>query len=177
MDTAQDDYVNCFACGAKSLNIGGECHPYMLAVPGCWEMFNEIMAKEYSDFRYGMGHQFTVDAYACQHIGDGKDARAMRSVHIHLASLYGIFEKKIDVHQAPLLRKEFSQYYKNKNVLQWLDPPASFGELTILELWENEIPELHKSLAEKWARSVWASWSHQHQRIADLVNAVKTWAF
>lgn len=163
------EYIKCFACGAESLAIEGECHPYMLASPGCWEMFTEIMAREFSDIRYWEGHQYTVDAYACQHIGIQEDKRAVNSVHIHLAALYGIFEEGISLHEAPVLRAQFSQYYKGKDLLQWLDPPQSFGEYTVFELWDNDDPELHFSIAENWARSVWLSWSHQHERIADLV--------
>ncbi|MEM8970201.1 MAG: DUF5946 family protein, partial [Bacteroidota bacterium] len=98
------DYINCFGCGAESLNIEGECHKYMLASPGCWMMFTEIMEREYSDLRYWKGHQFTVDAYACQHVGKKEDKRAVNSVNIHLASLYGVFEQGLSISETPTLR-------------------------------------------------------------------------
>lgn len=66
-------------------------------------MFCEIMEREYSDLRYWKGHRFSVDAYACQHIGKNEDKRAMRSVNIHLASLYGIFEEGISLSDASKL--------------------------------------------------------------------------
>ncbi len=163
------DYINCFGCGAQSLNMEGECHSYMLASPGCWEMFTEIMGREFSDMRYAKGHQFTVDAYACQHIGKQEDKRALNSVNIHLAALYDIFEGGVELSEATKLRSQFSQFYKGKNLLKWLDPPESFGHLTVFELWNNEDPDLHFELAKNWARSVWQSWSHQHQHIAALV--------
>ena len=141
----------------------------MLASPGCWEMFNEIMEKEFSDRRYWKGHQFTVDAYACQHVGNKDDKRAVNSVNIHLAALYGIFEEGLILSEATKLRSQFSQYYKGKELLTWLQPPENFGPLTIFEVWNNEDPDLHFEISKNWARSVWQTWSHQHQQIASLV--------
>lgn len=166
------DYIHCFACGAKSLDLDGECHPYMLSSPGCWAMYCEVLEKEYSDLKYWSGHQFTVDAYACQHVGKKEDQRAVNSVNIHLAALYAIFKEGMSLSEAPNLRSRFSQYYKGKNLLVWLEPPESFGDLTIFELWNNEDPGFHYSLGEKWAKSVWESWSHQHQRISFLVHNI-----
>lgn len=163
------EYIPCFACGAKTLNIEGESHPYMLSSPGCWAMFCEIMAKEFSDKEYWRAHQFTVDAYALQHIGKKEDKRAVNSVNIHLASLYAIFGEGRSFEEAPQYRKQFSQYYKGKALLEWLDPPESFGDLTIFEPWNNENRDLHFEITERWAKSVWDTWSHQHDKIAQLV--------
>lgn len=167
------EYTPCFGCGAPSLNLEGESHAYMLSSPGCWAMFCEIMNREFSDLRYWKGHQFTVDAYAVQHVGLKKDKRAVSSVHIHLAALYGIFEEGLTLNETPNLRAQFSQYYKGKNLLQWLAPPASFGQLTVYELWDNEDPDAHYEIAEKWARSTWEAWAHQHHRIAELIHRAR----
>jgi hypothetical protein len=164
------DFIDCFGCGAKSLDIEGECHKYMLSSPGCWEMYTEAMEREYSDLRYWKAHQFTVDSYACQHVGKKEDKRAVNSVNIHLAALYGIFEKGLSLDQAPKLRSQFSQFYKGTDLLEWLEPPQSFGELTIYEIWNNEDVNLHFDLAKQWAKSVWEAWAHQHGQIIWLVN-------
>jgi hypothetical protein len=166
------DYINCFGCGAKSLNFEGEVHNYMLSSPGCWAMFCEIMDREFSDIRYWRAHQFTVDAYAASHVGKKEDIRAVNSVNIHLAALYFIFEKGMSLEETPKLRSRFSQYYKGKDQLEWLVPPSSFGDLSIYELWENEVPEMHYPIAENWARSIWEAWSHQHDRVKELVSVI-----
>lgn len=165
------EYIPCFACGAKSLNIEGEVHEYMLASPGCWEMFNEVLAREYSDLRYWRAHHFTVDAYACQHVGKKEDRRALNSVNIHLVSLHGIFKKGLSQSEAPKLKEKFSQFHKGKNTLEWLEPP-SFGPLTIFELWDNDDVNLHYELAENWARSVWEAWRPQHEKIDELIRQI-----
>lgn len=168
-----NEYISCSWCGAQCLNIEGECHKYMLSSPGCWEMFNEVLEREYSDLRYWKAHQFTVDAYACQHVGKKEDKRAVNSVNIHLASLYMMFEMNVNIHDAPTIRTKFSQFYKGKNLLEWLEPPASMGELTIFEIWDNNDVNKHYKIAERWAKSVWQAWVHQHKTIANLVNAIK----
>lgn len=167
------EYIPCFACGASALNIEGECHKYMLSSPGCWAMFCEIMAKEFSDEKYWKAHQFTVDAYALQHVGKKEDKRALNSVNIHLASLYAIFEEHMSLDEAPKVRQQFSQHYKGKDLLEWLEPPDSFGELTVFEPWNNENADLHFEITERWAKSVWEAWSHQHENIAHLVDQTR----
>ena len=162
----------CFACGAKVQNVKGECHEYMLSSPGCWSMYCEELNREYSDLKYWNGHQFSVDAYACQHVGVKEDKRAIRSVNIHLASLYMIFERGISLSEAPKVRSTFSQNYKNKDLLMWLDPPESFGSLTIADVWSNQDPDNHFELAQNWAESVWRAWSHQHRAVRDLVDNI-----
>lgn len=169
-----DECIPCFACGARSPKIEGECHKYMLSSPGCWAMFVEVMAKEHSHPLYWKGHQFTVDAYAVQHVGKKIDKRALNSVHIHLAALYAIFVEDLSLEAVPQFREQFSHFYKGKNLLTWLDPPKSFGPLTISEPWKNDHPELHFDITRRWARSAWESWSHQHRIIADLVQRIRS---
>lgn len=167
-----EEYVKCFGCGSNSLNIEGETHAYMLSAPGCWVMFCEVMEREYSNLMYAKAHHYTVDAFAAQHVGDKKDSRAINSVIIHLASLCMLFEHNLNISEVVDFKIKFSQHYKGSGILQWLEPPVSFGDLTIHELWENDKPELHFSLAEKWAKSVWRSWSHQHKTIEELIRNV-----
>lgn len=86
-----EEFVACFACGAKSLNLEGEYHKYMLSSPGCWAMFCDIMAKEFSDEQYWKAHQFTVDAYALQHVGKKEEKSAQSRVEF-----YGVDQKILD---------------------------------------------------------------------------------
>ncbi|GLR19584.1 DUF5946 family protein [Portibacter lacus] len=95
-----EDYITCFSCDAKSLNFDGNCHEYMLSSPGCYEMFNEVLEKEYSDYRFSKAHHYTVDAYAIQHPGELKNQKAVNSVGIHLVSLYFLFEKSMNLDYA-----------------------------------------------------------------------------
>ena len=40
--------IQCFACCALVPDIDGPTHKYMLSAPGCWKLYGEILAKEYS---------------------------------------------------------------------------------------------------------------------------------
>ncbi|GAB4247394.1 MAG: hypothetical protein Tsb0034_26600 [Ekhidna sp.] len=133
-------------------------------------MFNEVLEKEYSDMKFAKGHQYTVDAYACQHIGRKEDKRAINSVNIHLASMYLLFVEKVNLADIPKFRQAFAQFYKESNTLEWLLPPESYSELTVFEVWDNENADSHYELTKRWAESVWESWSHQHATIESLVH-------
>ena len=163
-----NDYIKCFACGSKCLNIGSTTHPYMLSAPGCWEMYMEVLTKEYSDLMYWRAHQYTVDAFACQHVGLKDDRRAKNSVYIHLISLYALFELDQKSSTAPLLRTKAADFVKKETTLEYLTPPPTFGALTVYEVWNNEDGMQHYDKAKAWAKSVWDAWSHQHDRIDTL---------
>ena len=80
--------VRCPGCGALVPDVPGLPHPYIGASAGCWEIFGQILAKEYGDYGYPITtHQLTVDAYAVQHPGQ-PERRSIQSVNSHLISLY-----------------------------------------------------------------------------------------
>jgi hypothetical protein len=166
-----EEYIDCFSCGAKSLNLEGECHEYMLASPGCYEMFNEVLNREYSDFRYSKAHHYTVDSYAVQHPGKVSNQKAVNSVGIHLVSLYFLFEKKYDITNSAKVKMEFAQFNKINKIIQPIERPEKFKGLTVFEIWDNENPNEHFELCEQWAENSWESWSNHHETIekwADL---------
>lgn len=39
----------CFSCGGLYPNVDGPVHKYMDSSPGCWAIYGEVLAKEYSD--------------------------------------------------------------------------------------------------------------------------------
>ena len=167
----EEEYIDCFSCGAKTLNIEGDCHEYMLASPGCYEMFTEVLDREYSDFRYSKAHHYTVDSYAVQHPGKVTNQKAVNSVGIHLVSLYFLFEKKYDITKSAQVKMEFAQFNKENNVIQPIERPEEFKGLTVFDIWDNEAPDKHFELCKKWAEDSWDSWDNHHETIekwADL---------
>lgn len=136
----QEEYIQCCKCGAKSMNFEGDCHEYMLASPGCYEMFNEVLEREYSDFRYAKAHYYTVDSYAVQHPGDPSNTKAVNSVGIHLVSLYFLLEKNYDLTKSAEIKMGFAQFNKSKKVIEPIQRPEKFVGLTIYEIWNNDNP-------------------------------------
>lgn len=160
-----EEYIKCFSCGSKSLNLEGLSHEYMLSASGCYEMFNEVLEKEYSDYLYAKAHHYTVDAYATQHPGELTNSKAVNSVGIHLVSLYFLFEENMDLTLAAHLKMEFAEFNKKYKVIAPLKRPSKFEEMTIFDIWDNEDPEKHFELCEKWARITWNTWKQEHLTI------------
>lgn len=160
-----DEYIPCFSCGAKSLNFEGECHEYMLAAPGCYEMFNEVLEREYTDLRYSRAHHYTVDAYAVHHPGDVVNPKAVNSVGIHLVSLYFVLERNYDLGKSAEVKMAFSQFNKTQKIIRPIERPKAFKGLTIYEVWDNENPEYHFNLCRQWAKDAWESWETHHPTI------------
>lgn len=52
---------------------------------GCLNLFEEILAREFSDYRYGRVHRLTVDAYSLQH--PYKYMRSGKSFAAHLTGM------------------------------------------------------------------------------------------
>src|ERR1700753_3154473 len=57
---------------------------------GCLKMFEEILAREFSDYRYGRFHRLTVDAYSLQH--PDEYMRSGKSFAAHLTGLCAALE-------------------------------------------------------------------------------------
>ena len=167
----EEEYIECFSCGAKSLNLEGSCHEYMLASPGCYEMFNEVLNREYSDFRYSKAHHHTVDSYAVQHPGEKSNQKAVNSVGIHLISLYCLFEKKYDIKKSAQIKMEFAQFNKEQQLIHPLERPQHFKGFTIFNVWNNENPSEHFELCKQWALDSWQSWSNHHETIENWATA------
>src|SRR5262245_1929410 len=60
---------------------------------GCLKLFEEILAREFSDFHYGRAHRLTVDAYALQHpdryMRSGKSFAAHLNGYVRRARTWG----------------------------------------------------------------------------------------
>ena len=153
----------CPGCGAIFPASDGPTHAYIGSSAGCWAIFDEVVAREYSDFRYGSIHQMTVDTYAVQHPGE-PSRKSSQSVALHLISLYLQLERGYDPERARGALKRAADSGKDYT---WLDPPARIGELTILDVYGAQTPKEHHNLVEEWARSVWESWSLYHDTIRE----------
>lgn len=138
----------CQDCGA--VVAGGKT--------GCLKMFEEILAREFSDFRYGRIHRLTVDTYSLQH-----PEPYMRSGKSFAAHLTGVcaaleYQNALEVNQA---------------VQQWLGGPKVIekpsklpeyrGELTIAFILNAADAEAHITRVRIWAREVWCAWAECHE--------------
>lgn len=94
-------------------------------------MYGEILAREYGEFRYPPVHHLTVDAYAVQHPGS-LTPQAIHSVTVHLISLCSMLKRGHTSVRATEMRRRAIGRFKGE--FAWLDPPASLGEITALDV-------------------------------------------
>ena len=138
----------------------GPTHEYMLASPGCWALFGEVSAREYSDVRYRAGGLQLVDAYAVQHPGV-PERRSSQSVWIHLVSLCLRLEHGLaDDVTIRLIQRLASE----KRDYPWLEPPASLGAVTIVDVHAAGTAEEHVAAVRRWCESAWEAWAGYRAR-------------
>ncbi len=158
--------IQCYGCGAWVKDIPGEPHRYIGARAGCWQVYEEILAKEYGEYGYPQPtNRLTVDTYAVQH--PGKPSRqATQSVNIHLIGLYLVLEQGLS---GPGATKAIGTILKRAEDLEWLAPPVPNGHLTVLDVVTACDLAEHRQLVDAWARDVWKAWSAYHGLVRDLI--------
>jgi hypothetical protein len=132
---------------------------------GCLKIFEEIIAKEFSDYRYGKIHRLTVDVYSLQH--PDRYMRSGKSFAAHLTGM-GIALEHDDV--LPL----------NQVVQKWLstnpqiDKPAHIpeqrGRLTITYIRGAADADEHVKRVREWARDAWSAWAEYHDLARRLIS-------
>jgi len=146
--------IACCGCGAIFEDREGPTHRYMESSPGCWAVYGEVLAREYSDPSYAALHRLTVDAYAVQHPGR-PSPQSKQSVALHLMSLCLVLEDRVEPARATKFLKDAA---KHKRAFAWLAPPASVGSLTVKDVYRAESAMEHQRLVRAWAESAWSAW-------------------
>lgn len=138
----------CEECGA----------PEPDGVEDCRRLFEEVIAKEFSDYRYAKHHRLTVDVYSLQH--PERYMRSGKSFAAHLVGMFVALETEDSSENLQTLRR----WLDGPKELERPDPPppGQRGDLTIVHLHEAADPEEHLERTFEWARSVWQAWSGHH---------------
>jgi hypothetical protein len=151
----------CFGCGASVPKKNGPTHEYIGASAGCWELFGELLAKEYEEYNNPPAHRLTVDTYAAQHPGS-PSKKSIQSVAIHLTGLHLMLDLNYEAHRATQL---LNQAAESSQEYHWLEPPQSLGSLTILDVQDAENIKEHTDRVHIWAHTVWQAWQSHHEQI------------
>ena len=159
----------CPDCKAIVPKIDGPTHAYFGSNAGCWKIYGDILAKEYSDPIYMKVHRLTVDTYAAQHPGEN-EPRSAQSVNIHLVALYLILERKMSFEFATKVLGKLVE--KNNHKFNWLTPPETLGPITITDVVSAKTPQDHAQKVQLWAESVWQAWHSSHRAIEDLARQI-----
>jgi hypothetical protein len=134
---------------------------------GCLKLFEEILAREFSDYRYGRIHRLTVDAYSLQH--PDKYMRSGKSFAAHLTGMYASLEGEdaLSLSTNQVVQKWLST---NPQVEKPARIPGHRGELTITYIYSATDADEHAKRVREWARDVWAAWAEHHDLARRLIN-------
>lgn len=151
----------CPGCKALFPDTEEPAHAYIGASAGCWKLYGEVLAKEFSEYRYPDFHRLTVDAYCVQHPGE-PGPQSIQSVGIRLIALYLTFEMRMPLTGiTPLL----GRFLKKDMPFEWLNPPDHLGEVTVLDIIKATSYEEHKLGVYRWAQNVWDAWEPYHKTV------------
>src|SRR5262245_59188292 len=154
--------IHCVGCGALVPDTNDSTHDFIGSSPGCWALYCEVLAKEYSDYRFGRVHRLTVDSYAVQHPGK-PERRSIQSVAVHLIGLHLSLELEFENTRSVKILQAAAD---RSDSFIWLDPPESLGAITIVDVHRaGDDPQEHKHLVKEWARSTWNAWKTHHPTI------------
>jgi hypothetical protein len=156
--------IKCYGCGALVDNIEGKPHKYIGADQGCWNLYCEILTKEYCEYSYfETTHRLTVDTYSIQHPGE-PNKQSIQSVNLHLIGLYLVLIKKLSGKE---VTKKMGEILAKKPILEWLEPPVPNGEKTVIDVLKSKNQEEHKRNVREWAENVWNCWYKKHSETID----------
>lgn len=154
------DQIKCYGCGCLVDKKDGQPHKYIGATQGCWDLYGQILAKEYGEYNYPQPtHRLTVDTYAVQHPGRPGE-QSIQSVNVHLISLYLILEQGVDGETAT---KKMGEILSKEPRLEWLEPPMVNGQITVADVLKATTQEEHERKVREWAEDVWSCWYSKHR--------------
>ena len=169
MATAESASVACPGCGAVVPAGDGPSHAYLGTIPGCWWLYGEVLAREYSDAAYMRVHHLTVDAYSVQHPGR-PERRTIRSTHVHLLSLYLWLE--LNERREVITRAMAKTADLPADALGWLTPPSGQAEITVLDVHAAADAVAHGQRVTTWAAAAWQAWEPHHDKIKRLARQI-----
>ncbi len=132
---------------------------------GCLKLFEEILAREFSDYRYGRAHRLTVDAYALQH--PDRYMRSGKSFAAHLTGMCAAIEHGDAVTVNRMVQKWLSG---NPRIDKPAHIPARRGNMTVSYVHSAPDADQHVSRVKEWAREVWGAWAEHYDLARRLID-------
>ena len=123
----------------------------------CFDLFEAIIARDYSDPLFLRCHRLFVDAYCLQH----PELRCIsaKSLAAHLAGLCQILEEGASEATGS---DTLHRWLNGPGVLEKPPLPAQRGALTMADLDGIDDPAAWREAVRRWAESVWAAYAELH---------------
>lgn len=133
----------------------------------CKEMFDEILAKEFSDFNYGRVHRLTVDSYSLQH--PDPYMVSAKSFAAHLTGMCCTMMYDNDQQLMRLLQR----WLNGNRVLIKPDLLEGLGSLNISHIMDSKDGPHHQSLVREWAAKVWEAYTPYHDLAQEWIHSAQ----
>jgi hypothetical protein len=158
--------IACIGCGALVPDVVGPTHRYLGASPGCWALYGELLAAELLDRERAPMQRLTINAYAVQHPGKA-GPQTSQSVWVHLVGLCLVLERGMPADRTTGLMARLAGQRRS---FEWLEPPASLGARTILDVRAAEGLDAYDQAVATWSVSAWLAWEPHHEAVRALVD-------
>jgi hypothetical protein len=145
----------CESCGAVAAQ----------GKAGCLKLFEEVLAREFSDYRYGKIHRLTVDAYSLQH--PDEYMRSGKSFAAHLTGMCAALEYQDALTLNQVVQKWLST---NPDIAKPAQLPEQRGDLTIAYIHSASDADEHVKRVREWAQDTWSAWSEHHELARQLIS-------
>jgi hypothetical protein len=130
-------------------------------------MFDEVLAKEFSDYRYGRVHRLTVDTYSLQH--PETYMKSAKSFAAHLTGMCCAMEYGND----PDLLRLLQQWLNGPRDLSQPEILTRFGALTIAHVMKAKDGPEHIRLVKEWAKETWSAYGVYHGLAKEWIETAK----
>lgn len=148
----------------------GQCGAAVAGLDGCRALFDDLLAREFGDYRYARLHRLMVDTYALQH--PEQYMRSAKSFAAHLTGMCAAMETP----EAAAINRAVQQWLNGpKPIDRPADVPAGQrGDVTIVYVHEAAEPDEYLRRVQEWARSAWAAWASHHARAREWIALART---
>ena len=124
---------------------------------GCQEIFDGLLARDFSNVAYFAVHRMLVDTYALQH--PDRYCASAKSLAAHLTGLCWLVEHS---GSRAVGSEALRRWLNGGPQLEKPEVPSIRGWLTIGDLPQGEDPGAHAQAVDRWARSAWEAYSALH---------------
>ncbi len=159
-------YETCPGCGVRLPVSEAPTNDRYCASAACLQLYSELSAYTLIRGDIEFIHQHAVDTYGAQHVGE--QTRPI-GVAFSLIGLYFACERGYTGRQVQHLHMLLAQRSK---VWPRFEPPARVGLVTILDVMQGQPGAERDAALMRWAQSVWAAWSQEHERVKELFERV-----
>lgn len=167
----------CVGCAGEVPVVDGATHGYMVASPGCWQLYGQWAAEQaWSGQVAPTVAAHHVDCYAVQHPGDAQhDRRQRQSIAVHLISLCRLLEFGQPPEQARQARARTGRTVLAAMALDdWplLDPPHHLGATTIADVASAVDGDDLAGTFTRWVQDCWHAWREHHPTVREWANVM-----